>query len=101
MCHFIPLDGFGCHNLIQSRPVHDVSMELMIISEVESHVTCLHFCKYGTEDTCNFINFVPDTKTCTLGNVPLGTEMNLKLDPNTPVERITCLEVGEQVVMPY
>ena len=77
-------------------PIHNTSMELITLPNVASHMICVHFCKFGVEPSCNFIDFVEATKICTLSHVPTERYLKPRFDANLNAERVVCLDTGKK-----
>lgn len=79
-------------------PLHNTSTELNVLQNVGSHMACVHFCKFGIEPTCNYIEFVEDTKLCTLAHIPTERSFRVRYDPNYNADRVVCLFTGEMYI---
>ena len=91
---FLHPDGFGCQPMRQADQQHNASMELLVINNVSSHVTCLHLCKFGTEATCNYIDHAREQEVCTLVHMPADRSMKVSSSQSS-WNRTICLETGE------
>lgn len=73
---------------------HNTSMELQVINDVASHVTCLHLCKFGMEPTCNYIDHAREQEVCTLVHMPADRFMDVS-NLRTSWNRTICLAPGD------
>ena len=85
---------FGCTNVISSKELLDVAWKLTEIPSVESHMACLHFCKFGTESSCNFVELNVETQTCTLAAIPPNQYLQLTFSPDLNKDRVMCMVTG-------
>ena len=71
-------------------------MELQVINEVASHVTCLHLCKFGAEATCNYITHAREQEVCTLVHMPADRFLQVS-SYKTSWNMTICLTPGESL----
>ena len=97
--HLIFTDYFGCTATENAEQLHETSSVLTEIAEVDSHIACLHYCQFGTEDTCNFIEYEVDNKSCFLCQVPSNQQLQMTHNPDTSSDRVICMISGELKVI--
>ena len=77
-----------------SAPGHSGAQELEQLAGVPTAHACMHYCRYGIEPSCNYVDYRLATLVCTLVHVPEGTSVRKGEHGGTAEDRTICFVTG-------